>query len=109
MSLYAEYLKERTSDFIIEDEFGFATYRFVDEKTVYIVDIYVKPEHRYDGIASSLADDIVRIAKQRGCTTLMGTVQPSAKNSTASIKVLMAYGMTLASSGNDFVIFKKEI
>lgn len=109
MSLYAEYLRERTNDEIIETEKGFATYRYTDPTTVYIVDIYVRPDFRRSGESSNLADSIVELAKIRGCTKLIGTVVPSAKGSTTSLKVLLGYGMSLESSGNDFIIMKKDI
>jgi len=109
MSLYGEYLKERSHDSIVEDEYGFATYRFVDEKTVYIIDIYVKPDHRKEGLAASYADDIAKVAKERGCTHMMGSIVPSMKGSHTSLLVLLAYGMKLDSCANDFIVMKKEI
>lgn len=109
MSLYSEYLKERTSDLILETDQGFATYRFQDEKTVYIVDIYMTPEARRLKLASSLADKIVSEAKERGCTKLLGSVVPSARGSTESLKVLLGYGMRLDSCATDFIVFSKEI
>jgi hypothetical protein len=108
-SLYAEYLKEKTSDKIIEVDKGFITYRFIDEKTVYIVDLFIRPEFRRDNIASQMADCVVAEAKQKGCIKLIGSVIPSNKNSTISLKVLLGYGMSLESSTNDFIVFKKEI
>lgn len=109
MSLYADYLREKTSDYILELDKGFITYRYVDDKTVYIVDIYIMPEFRRDKVASTLADHVVREAKSRGCTKLIGSVIPSNKNSNISLKVLLGYGMILESSTNDFIVFKKEI
>lgn len=107
MSMYAEYLREKTSDLIIETVEGFATYRYVDEKTVYIIDLYIAPGFRKNDVASSMADQIVAEAKQKGCSKLLGSVVPSNKNSTASVQVLLAYGMSLESSANDFILFKK--
>lgn len=110
MSLYANYLRERTSDEILEMEQGFATYRYLDEgKTLYIIDIYVLPDFREQKLASLIADKVVEVAKQRGCNKLLGSVVPSMKNSTISLKVLLGYGMTLESSTNDFVVFRKDI
>jgi len=110
MSQYADYLKERSNDLIIEGPEGFATYRYLDnKKTVYIVDIYTVPDFRQKGQASWLADAIVKEAKDRGCTELIGSVVPSMKNSTASLKVLLGYGMSLASAASDFILFRKEI
>lgn len=109
-SLYARYLRERTQDEIIETDKGFATYRYLNEqKTVYIVDIYVLPDLRKSGIASELANFIVEIAKVKGAKELIGTVTPSAKNSADSIRVLLGYGMTLLSASNDMIVFRKDI
>lgn len=109
-SLYAQYLMERTNDLIVESEnIGFITYRYLDESTVYIVDIFIIPELRKLGQASEMADAIAREAKNKGATRLIGSVVPSTKNSTISMKVLLAYGMSLDSSANDFIIFKKDI
>lgn len=110
MSMYGAYLREKTQDSIIETEHGFATYRYLDnDKTVYIIDIYVLPDFRKSTVASTIADNIVEEAKKRGCTKLLGSVVPSNKNSTASLKVLLAYGMVLESSSADFIVFSKEI
>lgn len=110
MSLYAEYIRERTTDLIFENEHSFATYRFMDEgRTVYIIDLFVKPEFRRSHIASSIADSIVAIAREKSCTKLLGSVVPSNKNSNDSLKVLLGYGMTLDSSTNDFILFRKDI
>lgn len=108
-SLYAKYLLEKTQDKILENEKGFATYRYVDEKTVYIVDLYVIPDFRNSNVASTMADTIVEEARKKGCTKLLGSVVPSAKNSTDSLRVLLAYGMCLESSSNDFLVFRKDI
>lgn len=110
MSLYADYLKERTYDEIVEFDYGFATYRYIDEgKSVYIVDIYVTPEAREKGYAAKMADQIAAIAKERGCTSMVGTVAPSAKGSSISLEVLMSYGMRLQSAANDCIIMRKDI
>lgn len=109
-SLYAQYMKELNDDEIIETDLGFASYRYLNEgKSVYIVNIYVVPEARKDRIASALADTIVDVARKRGCIEVLGTVTPSAKGSTASLKVLLGYGMTLKSSSDNMILFSKEI
>lgn len=109
MSLYAQYVMERCGDHSIETEYGFATYRYLNDAIVYIVDIYVVPEERKSNKASAIADEVVRAAKLRGCKKLWGTVCPTANGSTASLKVLLGYGMTLHSSANDCITFEKDI
>lgn len=109
-SMYAQYLTERTPDLILETEKGFATYRYLeDQKTVYIVDIFVLPEFRKKGVAANIADQIVSEAKGKGYTKLLGSVVPTTKRSTRSMKVLFGYGMILESATNNFILLKKEI
>lgn len=112
MSMYGDYIKERLGDEILESEYGFATYRYIDKaggKAVYIIDIYVIPEFRQSGEAARLADRIAGIAKGRGCNEMIGTVLTSAKTATDSVKVLLAYGMGLKSSTSEALIFAKTI
>lgn len=109
MSYYAEYLKERLGDEIIENEHGFVVFRYLNDQTVYIVDIFIAHKHREMNNASLLANEVIKIAKQRGCTILIGSVVPTTKNSTISLKVLLGYGMTLQSASQDFITFKKDI
>lgn len=108
-SMYEEYLKERLGDLTVKSDFGFATYRYLeDRKAVYIVDIFVRHQYRKDGHASMLADKIGKEAKAKGYPQMIGTVVPSTKGSTESLKALLAYGMTLESATNDLIIFKKD-
>jgi hypothetical protein len=110
MSLYANYLTERTNDKILEGQTGFITYRYInDGKSIYLVDIYVVPENRRKGAAKMLADLVVAEAKAAGCTEIFGTVVPATNNSTMSLKVLLSYGMELHSSLDNMIIFRKEI
>lgn len=109
-SMYAQYLAERTKDEILETDVGFVTYRFLNEGgSVYIMDIFVKPECRLKGAAAEMADIVAEIAKERGATEMLGSVNPSAKHSTESLKVLVAYGMTLSGATNDIIFFRKDI
>jgi len=110
MSLYGDYIKEHRGDEIAENDKGFASYRYLNEgKSVYIIDLYVKPDFRNHVVAQALSDEVVERAKERGAKELLGTVVPSAKNSTESIKALLSYGMTLQSSAVDLLIFRKDI
>lgn len=110
MSMYADYINERTNDFILETDSGFATYRYLDnDKVVYIVDIYIRPEFRNSTFATCLANEITKLAKAKGCIKMLGSVVPSTKGSTISLKVLLGYGMSLESSGPDYIIFRKDI
>lgn len=110
MSLYADYLSEKTMDYIVETDKGFATYRYLEDgKTVYIIDLYVMPDFRKTHVASTIADSIVEEAIKMGCNRLLGSVVPSNKDSTTSVRVLLAYGMSLDYSSDNLIVFRKEI
>jgi len=106
--MQALYLEERTNKHIIEDGFGFAIYSF-NEHGVYIEDIFVLEDYRKSGHAAKLADKIALIAKVKGITKMFGSVCPSAKGSTTSLKVLLAYGMKLKSATQDFIVMEKDV
>lgn len=108
MSLFGQYIKEREGKEIVEDDTGFATYFYINEG-VYIQDIYVHPDHRHTGAASKLADQIAAIAKAKGNTKMYGSIMPTAKNSTASLKALLAYGFSLESAHNNAIVMVKGI
>lgn len=108
MSLYGQYIKERENKDIVEDDYGYATYFFINDG-VYIQDIYVHPDHRHSNIASKYADEIANLAKQKGYKKMYGSVVPSMSHSTSSLKVLLSYGFRLESSERNAIIMVKDI
>lgn len=108
LSLYSDYILERENRECIEDPEGFVTFK-VFGKECYIQDIYIVPLKRRSNKATELATQVEVIAKERGCTIITGSVCPSAKNSTDSIKVLIAYGFKLMKSEPDLIWFAKEV
>jgi L-amino acid N-acyltransferase YncA len=109
VSLYGQYILERANKHIIENDNGFAVYSFPDNNTVYIEDIYVIPEKRKSMIASEFANRIATLAKELGKTRMLGSVVPTANNSTISLQVLINYGMKLHSCDKNFIVFEKEL
>ena len=110
MSLFGSYIKEIHDKNIIEDEYGFATYfTAFNNEYMYIEDIYVVPEKRKDGCASKYADKIAEIAKEKGIKKLLGSVNLSIKNPTASTKVLLAYGFKILEADSTIIYFYKEL
>jgi GNAT superfamily N-acetyltransferase len=108
MSLFAEYLREREGKEIVESDRGFATFQVLNNEC-YIEDIYVVPEYRQTGEAAKMANQIAEQAKTRGCVRLLGSVVPTARGSTTSLKVLLAYGFRLLRSDNNFIVLSKDL
>lgn len=108
MSLFAKYKKEREGKETLEREHGFATY-FFHEDFCYLEDIFVDLKHRQEGLAAQMADEVCAIAKAKGYSKLMGSVNTRTNNVTTSIKVLLAYGMQFHDVQGHMIFFSKEI
>lgn len=106
--MYHAYLKEREGLETVSDDRGFATFLIIGREC-YLKDIYVQPEARKSGVAASLADRVTKIAKDKGCNWLTGSVSPPAKGSHESLLVLLAYGMRLLKAEKDMIYMVKEI
>lgn len=107
-SLFGQYIAEREGKEIVEDANGFATFFYINDG-VYIQDLYVNPDFRQSGAASKYADQIAEIAKAKGYKKMYGSVVPSLKSSTTSLKILFAYGFRLDSSERNAIIVVKDI
>lgn len=108
MTKFANYLKEREGVDLIETDQGFAIYN-ISRDECYIRDIYVFPEFRKQGVASSIADLVCVKARLAGCKILTGSVCPTTKGSTTSLDVLRGYGMKLHACSNNLIMFSKEL
>lgn len=108
LSLYGQYIQEREGKSIVENECGFATYKIFGDEC-YIVDIFIKKEHRRSSQASSLADHISAMAKEAGCKYLTGTCVPSTSGATESMKAMFGYGFKLHACVEDKIILIKEL
>lgn len=109
MSHFAKYKKEREGKEVLETEHGFAVWYQLNPEVVYLEDIYVDLYHRQEGLASKMADEVAKIAKEKGCTKMLGSVNAQAHGADTSIRVLHAYGMKLHSVDGQMIYFIKEI
>jgi len=107
-SLYSKYIKEREGKEIIESGIGFMTYKIKGDEC-YVADVYIEPEFRKSGIASEMCSKIEKIARERGCKFLTGTVTPSLEGANVSLISQLNYGFKLHSCINDFIILKKDL
>lgn len=107
-SLFSLFKKEYANTEVLEVDNGFATFMLKDDM-VYLEDIFVRAEHRKSGLATILADNVVSLAKEQGCTVLIGSVNLKSSNPTRSMKVLLSYGMSPSHTAGDMIFFKKDI
>lgn len=104
---------EREKIKTIENEKGYLTYKEfpTDEnpQEYRIFDLYVLPKFRKSGVASSLANQVVSIARAKGCKIITGSVDCSANGKTESTKVLLAYGFSILRVDGNMIYFLKEV
>ena len=107
-SLFAQYIREREGKNIIEDENGFATYKF-EKDYVYVEDVYVCKNVRKIRFASGYLDKIAKEAKEKGMNRMVTSVCVVAKNPTLGMRAILGYGFKLLSSTNEMIYFVKDI
>lgn len=108
MGLYADYIRESRKMDCIETNEGFVSY-LIDGDQCYIEDLYISPSHRRKKLAFHFVDQIKKIAKSHGCTTLMTTVNLTSVDPSTSLKVILSYGAKVYSSNNNIILAKMEI
>lgn len=108
MNKWSQYFKEREGYDCFESEAGIASYKVINQDC-YLRDIYILPQFRRGHEGTHIANEIAKIAREKGCKFLTGSVVPSLNGSTASISALLAYGFKIRSSHEDFIMFEKEI
>ena len=109
MSHFAKYKKERENKDVLETAHGFVVWFKMNDDVVYIEDIYVDLAHRQEGLAADLADTVGRLAKDLGCTKMMGSVNSLMNGASTSLMVLLSYGMKLHLVEGHMIYFMKEI
>jgi predicted GNAT family acetyltransferase len=108
-SLYAQYLKEREDKEILENEFGFVTYKFLNATECYIHDIFVIPEMRESGLAMQMKQDVIDIAKSKGCQTLIGSVCTSDSSASRNLKILLNDKWQIHATNGNMIFVNKSI
>lgn len=108
--MWADYIKETFGKEMLQNEYGFATFYIVPETTVcYLEDIYVAPEFRRAEFGSELEDAVIKWAKERYCTEIMGSVNLNIATPERSMNVLLSRGYKLTSATPTMLYFRKQL
>ena len=88
-SMYKEYIEEQLPNrFVYENEHGFLTYN-KNDTVLRLEEIYIKPEYRRKGLATSFYNKMEEIGKELKCTELMGSIIIGTNNSEGSMMCLL--------------------
>jgi len=109
ISLFKDYLEERQDVSLISTDVGFATYKLVDNETVWLIDIFVDKDYRRKGIATQLSELVQIEAEKLGCTKMLGSVDITANGVTESMKSVLSNGFKFSHANGNILYFVKEI
>lgn len=108
VSNYAQYIKERENRDIIETENGFLSYRITEDECL-VCDVFIKPELRRTGAIRYFSDEIVRIAKEKGCRYLAGKIYLTGAYATETLLHNLKWGFKLHSVEKECIVLVKYI
>ena len=110
MSMWADYLKEREGKEVVELEGGFAVYKITPkDKSVYLEHIYVQPGLRRSGLASRMADQVSKKAREKECSIMYGSNEPTVPGATESMLAQLKYGFKLSHLEGKLIVLSKEL
>lgn len=109
IDLYKQYLIEREDKHLVSLEGGFATYKQVDQNSVWLVDIFVVKELRRNGVATKLSEMVAEKAKELGCNTLIGSVDITANGVTQSMQAILSDGFKFSHGQGNMLFFTKAL
>ena len=102
--MYFDYLRETYNKTVIENETGVIVFSF-DKQTIYIEDLYVKPELRGKGYGKTMYNFVLDVGRQKGCRQSLISVVLSSKGSHKNLCMYIdKLGYTI-SRANDTVIY----
>lgn len=67
---------------------------------LYVTDIYVRPEYRRAGVGRAMFTGTVRLARELGCTRILGTVDVSRPGWRESIQAQESVGFKLTATND---------
>ena len=107
-TLYAKYIKDRQDGEILENEFGFITYRIV-EKECFIMDMCIDTSKRGRGFGKILVYDLERIALEKGCDVISANVHLWDKGASNTMLAALTVGFEIAQANNNVILIIKKL
>lgn len=107
---YPAYLKEYKNQVYLENNHGFVSFNlFPEQKQVHVMDLYIVPEYRKNGLAAELINEVCKIAKERGCDILTAWIYMNSPDKETSLLASLKYGVKILSADNVRITVGKEI
>ena len=91
-SLWARYFKELTGTSALEYEYGFVSYKALDNGVFHIEHVYIAPQHRSSGKLMEMLEDVKVVAIDLKCSVLMTSVDLSTRTCGQSLGMQLNIG-----------------
>lgn len=105
---YLEQTYEGESCYIDPQNRGWASYK-ISGPECYIVHCYLAPEFRGQTLMSEICSHIEKIAVEKGCVYMAGTVDVTARNPERSLKMMIADGYKLWNADKGIITLTKRL
>jgi GNAT superfamily N-acetyltransferase len=107
-SLYGQYVKEKEGRGIIEGKDYFLTYKF-EKEWCYIVDMYVAPKVRSEGLITKISLECEEIARKAGYTKMLGSVDITSNWAEPPAIGMMRHGYKFFKLVGNIIYFLKDL
>lgn len=101
-NLFADYLKERLGQEIIENEHGFIIYK-INGNECFLAEMYIKPESRRSGHGKSLLTELKVIGLDAGCEYITATIHQVDKNAHFTMAGAISCGFKIHNAHNNVI------
>lgn len=108
MSLWAQSCEEYDETKCIEYDWGFITYRFIND-VVFMPDLYIVPDKRRLGFGLRLLTEVESIAKREGKLWLASEIRLSSKGAVEALKAHLGVGFKPTSAQSDIIVMSREV
>lgn len=107
-SLYAKYIKEREGSDILENKYGFISYKITKTSVgniMFVEDLFILPEYRRLREGSSLCNTLIDLAKKENCKQILSGADPNTNGVTDAVKFQLKMGMKILNINNGMINF----
>ena len=106
MNLWKLYIKEREGADILCDEHSFLTYTIMDDREVFILDVFVEPGYRKEGLIKKHWNELM---EKTNPSRVYTTTDITALNWEPSHKFVLSFGFTPYTQEGNLIYYYQEI
>lgn len=107
-TLYAKYIKEREGGFLLENEFGFISYKFVDQEC-FIMNMYIEQSEQAKGHGRALIAKLNKIAGDADCNVISANVHLWDEHSSETLAAALATGFKVTAANNNVLVIAFKV